>query len=582
MSKPNNQADKSMEGLSMKERNELLAEQKEQRRWRRYGIGAVIVAVLIAALLFWDHGFIQRSATAVTIGSRNYTAADVDYYYYSQYNAMYSYASYYGLDTSKSLRDQEAYDGQSWYDYLRSNAEDSLKEVSTLAQEAEAEGYTISEEGQKNVDKTLQSAKDAAKENNVSLSYYLHRMFGRFMTWNRFEKIIQEYYYAYDYKDHKTESFEVSEDELKQYYADHSDELDTFTFRSYKVNVETSRDEDGNEIEATQEQIDAARAKAQKVADALKSGDEEKISAAVQEAGAIDYSDTQTSSLDSYSFGSWVTDKSRKAGDTDVVEDSHTEEVEEDTDSADTADGSASVDAAAVDAADTAAASADGSAVAESAPKKTVTHVDGFFAVRFDSRKLDEYQAANVLAVTVPAEEIPAEEPEGDSSAAAEADEHTAPTYDMEGAKAAADAFVAQWQSKGGTLEALRELTVAEEDAEEADTSEEAGDSSAAADAAAKPYVLTEYNSIDKTGSVLRSEAMDWLYGSEHKAGDYTVVQDYSSNAYVVYVFSENDELPFWKVTARDAVRSDKYTEWYEGLAEKYEPKETWFFGQVG
>ncbi len=584
MSNPKKPADKSLEGLSMRERNERLAEEKEQRRWRRYGIIAVIVAVLIAALLFWDHGFIQRGATAVTIGNRNYSAADVDYYYFTQYNSMYSYASYYGIDTSKSLKDQEAYDGQSWYDYLRSNAESSLREVSTLAQEGEAEGYTLSEDGQKELDEALQAAKDAAKENNVSLSFYLRRMFGRFMTWNRYQKIVEEYVYAYDFKDHKTEAFEVSEEEMDQYYADHKGELDTFGFRAYKVNVETDTDEDGNEVDATQEQIDDARAKAEKLAEALKKGDEDKISALVSELNAVDYSDTKSSSLSSYAFGDWVTDESRKAGDTDVVEDSHEEEVE-DPSAADTADSSAAAEGSAAAETDTAdgSAAADASAAAQSVPKKTVTHVDGYFAVRFDSRALDKYQAGNVLSVNIPAKEIPAETDAADSSAAAESSAavEAEPTYDMEGAKAAADAFVEQWQAKGGTVDALREMTTTEEDADDAEEAENA-DSSAAAEGAAETYVLTEYNSVDKTGSTLGTEGMSWLYGSEHKEGDYLVVVDSASNAYQVLCFSGYDELPFWKVTAQNAVRSEKYTEWYDGLSEKYEPKETWFYGQVG
>ena len=589
MSNPKKPTDRSLEGLSMRERNERLAEEKEQRRWRRYGIIAAIVAVLIAALLFWDHGFIQRSATAVTIGSRNYSAADVDYYYFTQYNSMYSYASYYGIDTSKSLRDQEAYDGQSWYEYLRSNAESSLREVSTLAQEGEAEGYTLSEKGQKDLDSALQAAKDAAKENNVSLSYYLRRMFGRFMTWKRFEKIVTEYTYAYDYKEHKTDSFEVSDKEADSYYDEHKAELDTFTFQAYKVNVETSTDESGAEVEATQEQIDAARAKAEKLAKALKSGDEKEISALVTELNAVNYSDTKTASLSSYPFGSWVTDESRKAGDTDVIEDSHTEEVE-DADVADSADSSAAPEAEAADASaaaetDTADASAaaDSSAKAESAPKRTVTHVDGYYAVRFDARTLDEYKAANVVSVNIPAKEIPAETSADSSAEAAESSAaEAAPTYDMEGAKAAADAFVEQWQSKGGTVDALREMTVAEEDAEESEESEDAADSSAAANSKPETYVLSETSSVEKDGYSFNADVLSWLYGSKHKSGDYYVMEDSSANAYQVICFTEYDELPYWKVTAQNAVRSEKYTEWYDGLSEKYEPKETWFYSQVG
>jgi hypothetical protein len=150
----------------------------------------------------------------------------------------------------------------------------------------------------------------------------------------------------------------------------------------------------------------------------------------------------------------------------------------------------------------------------------------------------------------------------------------------MEGAKAAADAFVQQWQAQGGTEQALRDLTKTAEDEEEDE--EESADASAAAEGEAETYVLTEYESVDKLGSTFNTEGMDWLYGSEHAAGDYTVLEDNGSNRYLVLYVTGYDDEPYWKVTARDAVRSDKYTEWYDGLAEKYTPKETWFYSQVG
>ncbi len=540
MSVQKKETDKRLEGLSIKERNEILAEQKEERKWRVYGVIAVVVIALIAALLFWDHGFIQSRATAVTIGEKSYSAADVDYYYYSQYNTMYAYASYYGIDTSKSLKEQEAYDGQTWYEYLRSNAESSLREVSTLAQQAEAAGYTISEDGQKNIDDMLANVEKAAKTNNVSQAYYLRRMFGRFMTMSRFEKIITEYFYAYDYQASKTEGFEVSEDEIKDYYKEHKDELDTFDFAAYKVNVETETDEDGNEIPATEEQIAAAKKGAEQLKDALKDGDQKKIDQLVSALNAADYSDVVGANLGNFAFGKWLTSSDRKKGDVTVIEDAE--------------------------------------ASSEEGSDQDETSVTGYFAVKFNSRKRDEYKAGSLLAVSIPAEQVAAEPADGDSSAEAES-EDAEPVYDMEGAKAAADAFVKTWLDNGGTEEALRQMTTdssAEEEEEAADSSAEGTDS------AAPTYVLSEFESVSKESGALPEEAVTWLYSGEHNVGDCTVVEDADANRYLVICFNGYDELPYWQETAKSAIQSDKYTEWYEGIQDKYEPTETWFFSQVG
>ena len=64
---------------------------------------------------------IERNADAVTIGNETYTAADVSYFYNTIYSSFVSknsyYLSVYGLDTSKSLKEQDCpINGSTWYD----------------------------------------------------------------------------------------------------------------------------------------------------------------------------------------------------------------------------------------------------------------------------------------------------------------------------------------------------------------------------------------------------------------------------------------------------------------------------------
>lgn len=114
----------ALKGLSMKERKKALEEKKEKRRTKLYIAIGVVVAILVAALLFFDGGTLQRSMTAMTVGDKTYSAAEVDYYFYSSYNSASTYAKYYGLDTSKSLKDQEIYEGTTWYDYFRDSSQE--------------------------------------------------------------------------------------------------------------------------------------------------------------------------------------------------------------------------------------------------------------------------------------------------------------------------------------------------------------------------------------------------------------------------------------------------------------------------
>ena len=107
-----------------------------------YTVIAVAFVLVAAVVIVANSKVIERSAKAVTIGNETYTAADVDYYFYTAYNSFVSqyssYLSLYGLDTSKSLKEQDCpvTDGGTWYDYFRDQAISSLTSYSLLAQKA--------------------------------------------------------------------------------------------------------------------------------------------------------------------------------------------------------------------------------------------------------------------------------------------------------------------------------------------------------------------------------------------------------------------------------------------------------------
>lgn len=408
-SKQDKKLDASLKNLSAKQRREAKRELQEKRRTHLYIAISVVVVVLVAALLFWDGGTIQKTATAMTVGDKSYSAVDLDYYYYSQYNNAMNYASYYGIDTSVSLKEQEAYEGQTWYEYFRNAAKSSLTDVSVLAQEGEAAGYTISEDGQAKIDDAMEQLDEACEEYSVSANYYLRQMFGRYMTKSRYEKILNEYYYAYDYEESKTASFEISDDEINDYYKENKDSLDTYDINAYYIDAspETKYDEDGKEIEATEEETEAAAKTAKENADkllaALKTGDEKQIAQLVKDTGAADRGVSDGADLSGYPYGDWVTDADRKAGDTTVVESTSGEDDD--------------------------------------------VEILGYYAVRFNSRSRDDYYPVDIRNILVAADEADTEEEDAEV------------TYDYEAAKKTAEELQETWQENGGTEKDFAELT---------------------------------------------------------------------------------------------------------------------------
>ena len=281
--------DQELKGLSMKERKKVLEARKEKRRRKWYIAIAIVVAVLIAGLLFFDSGVLQRRMTALKVGEKTYSAAELDYYYYSSYNGVSSYASYYGLDTSKSLKEQEIYSGTTWYDYFRDNAKNTLTNVAVLIQEAEKAGYSLSEEGRQTVEDNLQELKDTCKENGYSVAYYLNATYGEYMNYATYEKVITDNQLAQEYETKMKESFEQSDKDVDAYYKEHSAELDTFTYQAYLVPVSTEAgtDAEGNTEEPTEEETKAAKAEAKKGAKALETaladGNEDKVAELVED-----------------------------------------------------------------------------------------------------------------------------------------------------------------------------------------------------------------------------------------------------------------------------------------------------------
>lgn len=111
-------------------------EQAKDRRTNALYIAIAVIFVIVGIVVTVANSkVIERNADAVAIGDETYTAADVSYFYNTIYNSFVSqnsyYLSVYGLDTSKSLKEQDCpINGSTWYDYFRDQALDSLKSYS--------------------------------------------------------------------------------------------------------------------------------------------------------------------------------------------------------------------------------------------------------------------------------------------------------------------------------------------------------------------------------------------------------------------------------------------------------------------
>lgn len=319
---------------------EAAKKKKENRKWT---IGGIIVALLIAAILLANSNFFYTKTPAVKVGSTGYSAAQMDFYYRTQYlnfmNQYGSYASMFGLDSSKSLKDQEctmSEDGGSWYDYFMQQAVDYVKQVTAYTKYAKENDIELDEDSLKLIDDQMTSFETEANSQGFSsVDKYLESVYGKGCNSKIIRQEMEKVSLASKVIEEVQDSFEYSDEELTKYYNEHKDDYDNYSYAYYLVNAEqepTASAEDGSSVEEEAAEAETAvtdetMAVAKKHADAIAAAvtGTGNLTAAVQaEMGdttleAVTQNAVQGSNLPA-DYADWMKDASRAAGDKTVVE----------------------------------------------------------------------------------------------------------------------------------------------------------------------------------------------------------------------------------------------------------------------
>ena len=183
-----------------------LAEQKEAKKLKLYTTAfvAVIAIVLVIALAVGitqtvaNSGIREKNTVAVTIGEHKISNAELSYYYIDSVNNFYSqygsYASLFGMDTTKPLNEQYTDEAgtQTWADYFIESAEDSALSVYALNDAAAAAGHTLTEAEQSIIDSNVATMEMYAMMYGYTESEdYLKAMYGRGATIESYRKYME-------------------------------------------------------------------------------------------------------------------------------------------------------------------------------------------------------------------------------------------------------------------------------------------------------------------------------------------------------------------------------------------------------
>ena len=191
--------------------------QKEAKKLNLYTtlFVVVILALLVIAIFFGvkqtitSSGIREKNTVALTVGDHEISNAEMNYYFLDSVNNFYSsygsYASMFGLDTTKPLNEQvlDEETGMTWADDFLASAKDSAVATYAMVDAAEAAGFTLPETaadeianqvGTMDVYATLYGYSDGES--------YLKAIYGNGSTLENYQQYLEARYLADAYYSH--------------------------------------------------------------------------------------------------------------------------------------------------------------------------------------------------------------------------------------------------------------------------------------------------------------------------------------------------------------------------------------------
>lgn len=313
---------------------------QEKRSGILYGTIALVFVIVALASIVWRSNIISRSATAAVVDGEKYNAAEVNFFYQNAYRNFYSSYYYYmaygmlGLNTNASLKDQVISEndavmigveaGQTWHDFFVDQALNQMAAVQAALKQADAEGFVYPAGIQAQYEDNMTSLKAAAAASNVSVSQYLAGSFGSAMT----EKVYGEQLtriLKYDaYTSAYANGLTYDEATLEEAYSADPNSYDKVAYESVTIlgSAAGTTDADGNTVDPTDEEKDAAKKAAKAAADemlaAYRAG--EKLESLADSKDKATYTSNDGTTYTGDVLTEWLFDKARKDGDSAVLE----------------------------------------------------------------------------------------------------------------------------------------------------------------------------------------------------------------------------------------------------------------------
>lgn len=218
-------------------------------------VAIVLVIGILSTVIYntiANTGYFLRNTVVMSTKNFEVDNAMMTYYikneFYSFADANSSYLSMYGLDTSKPLKNQKYGDG-TWFDQFLSASKENVNDILLCAEKSKEEGREISEDNLKNIDTSIQSMKDYAKEQKISFESYLSQIFAKGINEDDIRRAMELSYLASEYYNDYYEKLEYNDEQLKAYFDENKSEFIKADYLSYSF-TSTNTDKEAAKAES--------------------------------------------------------------------------------------------------------------------------------------------------------------------------------------------------------------------------------------------------------------------------------------------------------------------------------------------
>ena len=197
-------------------------------------------------------GSSEKALDGAAVSSENFSMSlpimeylfNYNYLQYAQY-AVY----YYGLDQTKPLTEQyyDEQNGVTWYDYFMDMTKTYARQLLVLAEAAHADGLELDETDLANVESSLLSMEETAKQQGKTLDEYIASNFSAGVTKADVEECLKLTALAQKYYDKTYNGFEYTDEEYEDYYKEHATDYQYADFLKFSFSF---ADSEGNPDDA--------------------------------------------------------------------------------------------------------------------------------------------------------------------------------------------------------------------------------------------------------------------------------------------------------------------------------------------